>query len=61
MLLPRNVVVRADPTDNKTVIVDAMNPRLLVEVSGEPTLEKVAAEVSAKLQAAIDSLAATPK
>lgn len=59
LLLPCNVVVRADPTDNKTVIVDAMNPRLLVEVSGEPALEGVAAEVSAKLQAAIDSLAAT--
>ena len=61
LLLPCNVVVRADPTDNKTVIVDAMNPRLLVEVSGEPALEAVAAEVSAKLQAAIDSLAATPE
>ena len=61
LLLPCNVVVRADPTDNKTVIVDAMNPRLLFEVSGEPALEPVAAEVSAKLQAAIDSLAATPE
>lgn len=61
LLLPCNVVVRADPTDKKTVIVDAMNPRLLVDVSGEPALEGVADEVSAKLQAAIDSLAATPK
>jgi hypothetical protein len=51
--------VRADPTDKETVIVDAMNPRLLVEVSGEPALEAVAAEVGAKLQAAIDSLATT--
>jgi uncharacterized protein (DUF302 family) len=59
LLLPCNVVVRADPKDNKTVIVDAMNPRLLVDVSGEPALEGVADEVSAKLQAAIDSLAAT--
>jgi uncharacterized protein (DUF302 family) len=61
LLLPCNVVVRADPTNKETVIVDAMNPRLLVEVSGEPALEGVAAEVGAKLQAAIDSLAATPK
>jgi len=59
LLLPCNVVVRADPTDKETVIVDAMNPHLLVEVSGELALEAVAAEVGAKLQAAIDSLATT--
>lgn len=59
LLLPCNVVVRADPTDKETVIVDAMNPHLLVEVSGELALEAVAAEVGAKLQAAIGSLAAT--
>jgi uncharacterized protein (DUF302 family) len=57
LLLPCNVVVRADPTDPNTVIVEAMNPRLLVEVTGEADLEPVADEVSAKLQAAIDSLA----
>ena len=61
LLLPCNVVVRTDPTDKKTVIVDAMNPRLLFEISGEPALEGIADEVSAKLQAAIDSLAATPE
>jgi uncharacterized protein (DUF302 family) len=57
LLLPCNVVVRADPTDQNTVIVDAMNPRLLVEVTGDAGLEPVADEVAAKLQAAIDSLA----
>ena len=57
LLLPCNVVVRADPTDQNTVIVEAMNPRLLVEVTGEAGLEPVADEVAAKLQAAIDSLA----
>ena len=61
LLLPCNVVVRADQTDENSVFVDAMNPRLLIDVSGEPALEGVADEVSAKLQAAIDSLAATPK
>ena len=50
------MVVRADPTDQNTVI-EAMNPRLLVEVTGEAGLEPVAVEVAAKLQAAIDSLA----
>jgi hypothetical protein len=51
------VVVCADPTDQNTVIVEAMNPRLLVEVSGEAGLQPVADEVAAKLQAANDSLA----
>ena len=57
LLLPCNVVVRVDPTDQNTVIVEAMNPRLLVEVTGEAGLEPVANEVAVKLQAAIDSLA----
>ena len=58
LLLPRNVVMRRDdPTDQNTVIVEAMNPRLLVEVTGEAGLEPVADEVAAKLQAAIDSFA----
>jgi uncharacterized protein (DUF302 family) len=57
LLLPCNVVVRADPMDQNTVIVEAMNPRLLVEVTGEARLEPVADEVAAKLQAAINSLA----
>ncbi|KDE97159.1 conserved hypothetical protein [uncultured Mycobacterium sp.] len=56
LLLPCNVVVRADPDDAATVIVEAMNPQLLVEVTGEPALRAVADEVTAKLQAAIDSL-----
>lgn len=60
LLLPCNVVVRADSTDQDTVIVEAMNPRLLVEVTGEARLEPVADEVAAKLQAAIDSLATSP-
>lgn len=59
LLLPCNVVVRADLTDQNTVIVEAMNPRLLVDVTGEAALEPVADEVAAKLQAAIDSLAAS--
>ena len=56
LLLPCNVVVRADPGVENTTIVEAMNPRLLVEVTGEAELEPVADEVTARLQAAIDSL-----
>jgi uncharacterized protein (DUF302 family) len=42
LLLPCNVVVRTDPDHEGTVIVEAMNPRLLFEVTGEPTLGEVA-------------------
>lgn len=56
LLLPCNVVVRTDPDDEATVIIEAMNPQLLVDVTGEAELKPVADEVTAKLQAAIDSL-----
>ena len=56
LLLPCNVVVRRDP-DDTTVHIEAMNPQLLVEVTGDAKLRPVADEVTAKLQSAIDSLA----
>ena len=56
LLLPCNVVVRSDPADDASVLVEAMNPQLLVQVSGESELQPVADEVTAKLQSAIDSL-----
>ena len=56
LLLPCNVVVRADQSDPGAVHVEAMNPQLLVDVTGEDDLRPVADEVGAKLQAAIDSL-----
>jgi uncharacterized protein (DUF302 family) len=59
LLLPCNVLVRADPGDPETVIVEAMNPGMLIAVTGEPALKAIADEVTAKLCAAIDSLAAT--
>lgn len=58
LLLPCNVVVRTDPGDEGIQIVDAMNPQLLVDVTGEPELRPVADQVTTKLQAAIDSLGA---
>lgn len=58
LLLPCNVVVRADLQDEKSVIVEAMNPQILVEVTGEPALRDIADEVTTKMQAAIDSLQA---
>ncbi|BDX34359.1 ABC transporter [Mycobacterium antarcticum] len=56
LLLPCNVVVRVDRADESSVIIEAMNPQILVEVTGEPALRDIADEVTRKMQAAIDSL-----
>lgn len=56
LLLPCNVVVRTDPKNQDTVFVEAMDPQVLVDVTGEAELRPVADEVTTKLQAAIDSL-----
>lgn len=58
LLLPCNVVVRTDPDAEGTVLVEAMDPQVLVDVSKDPELRPVADEVATKLQAAIDSLGA---
>jgi len=55
-LLPCNVVVRADRGDPGMVIVEGMNPAMLVQVTGEPALIAIADEVTEKLGAAIASL-----
>ncbi|MEE6139240.1 DUF302 domain-containing protein [Mycobacterium sp. 050128] len=59
LLLPCNILLRADPNNRGTTIVEAMNPSLLVEVTGEPGLIAIADEVTAKLGAAIASLNAS--
>ncbi|BBX71841.1 DUF302 domain-containing protein [Mycolicibacterium psychrotolerans] len=56
LLLPCNVVVRADAGTEGDVLVEAMDPQVLVDVSGEAELRPVADEVAAKLRAAIDAL-----
>jgi uncharacterized protein (DUF302 family) len=56
LLLPCNVVVRADPGDDTRVLVEAMDPQLLVQVTGEPELQEVADEVAHKLRAAIEAV-----
>jgi uncharacterized protein (DUF302 family) len=56
LLLPCNIVVRADPDTPGTVIVEGMNPAVLVQITGDPALVAVAGEVTAKLAAAIGSL-----
>src|SRR5215213_3537652 len=42
LLLPCNVVVRADTAEEGTVIVDAMDPQVMVQVSDQPELRGVA-------------------
>jgi uncharacterized protein (DUF302 family) len=56
LLLPCNVLLRNDPDDQGTVIVEAMDPGLLLEVTGEPALLAIADQVTAKLGAAIASV-----
>lgn len=56
LLLPCSMLVRADPSDPGTVIVEAMDPGMLVEVTGDPDLIAIASEVTENLRAAIASL-----
>jgi uncharacterized protein (DUF302 family) len=58
LLLPCNVVVRSDPDSPDSTLVEAMDPQLLVDATGEPQLRPVAQEVSDKLKAAIEALTA---
>lgn len=56
-LLPCNVVVRSDPAEGDAVLVEAMDPQLMVKVTGEQgALQDVADQATAKLQAAIGAL-----
>jgi uncharacterized protein (DUF302 family) len=57
-LLPCNVVVRTDPAGSgETVLVEAMDPQLMVQVTGQAgALQRVADEAADKLQAAIGAL-----
>ncbi|BBY20250.1 DUF302 domain-containing protein [Mycobacterium stomatepiae] len=56
LLLPCNVLVRSEPDDPGTTIVQAMDPGILLEVTGEPALKAIADEVTSKLAAAIAAL-----
>ncbi|MEE4021994.1 DUF302 domain-containing protein [Gordonia sp. PKS22-38] len=56
LLLPCNVVVRDDTENSGTVIVEAMNPDIMVEVTDAAGLPDVAADAASKLKAAIAAL-----
>jgi uncharacterized protein (DUF302 family) len=57
-LLPCNVVVRTDAGGGgDAVLVEAMDPQIMVQVTAEPgALQDVADQAAAKLKAAISSL-----
>lgn len=57
VLLPCNVVVRADPASPETIIIDAMDPRLMVQVTGEPALREIADTVAGLLRDALSEAA----
>ncbi|TCJ96882.1 DUF302 domain-containing protein [Nocardia alba] len=56
LLLPCNVVVRRDRTDPETIVIEAMNPELLVEATGQPGLDPIANEATTRLRAALAAL-----
>ena len=57
LLLPCNVVVRIQ--DGRT-IVEALDPNIMVEVTGNPALSPVAAEAAQRLNAALETIANSP-
>jgi uncharacterized protein (DUF302 family) len=54
LLLPCNVVVRADGPDG--TLVQALDPQVMVQVTGRPELKGVADEATTRLRAALDAL-----
>ncbi len=56
VLLPCNVVLRRNPDSADTVVVEAMNPAIMVGVTGESALAEIAGEVGSRLQAALANL-----
>ncbi|MBS2965337.1 DUF302 domain-containing protein [Actinocrinis puniceicyclus] len=53
LLLPCNVVVRGD---GEQTVVEALEPRIMVTVTGQAELDPVAQEAASRLEAALDSL-----
>jgi len=54
LLLPCNVVVRS--TDDQTTVVEALDPRTMVDLTVNPDLRPVADDATSRLTAALDSL-----
>ena len=54
LLLPCNVVVRATPAGT---VVEALDPRVMVTMTGRPELKPVADEIAGRLAGALAALA----
>jgi len=54
LLLPCNVVVRADQGET---VVEAMDPQLMMQVADEPALTGIAEEAASRLRAALARIA----
>lgn len=54
-LLPCNVIVRAGADDGRS-IVEAMDPKVMVQISGSDHVRAVADDADARLRAALESL-----
>jgi len=52
-LLPCNVVVR---TENGRTVVEALDPRIIAEIPGNPALAPIAEEAGQRINAALDAL-----
>ena len=57
LLLPCNVVIR---TEGDQTVIEALDPLVMVEVTGQPSLTPIAAEAASRIRAALDTLADTP-
>jgi uncharacterized protein (DUF302 family) len=53
LLLPCNVVIRADGDDT---IVDALNPQIMVTIADQPALKPIADEAARRLTQALQAL-----
>jgi uncharacterized protein (DUF302 family) len=57
LLLPCNVVLR---TDSGRTVVEALDPLMMVAVTGEPSLKPIAEHAASRLRAALDTLPPPP-
>lgn len=60
LLLPCNVVVRTDTDKPGSVLVEAMDPQIMVQVAEQPDLQPIADDAATRLRAAIAALTASP-
>ncbi len=58
LLLPCNIVVRT--LDEDTTLVEALDPQVMVSLTGNDALSSVAEEAGRRLAAALDSLTSVP-